>query len=179
MPLPNAVDWPAGDLRRLYLHWTAGDYTTVFPAYHACIALDPDGVPVVRVSGDLRASMRDVREPGPAYAAHTLGRNSYAIGLAVCGMRDARPDDFGAFPLLEPMVSLACATAARLCAFYGIPVDAAHVLTHAEAAVADGYFGCGADERWDIARLAPHPAPLRPADAALVGEALRARIRAS
>jgi hypothetical protein len=94
-------------------------------------------------------------------------------------MRDARPDDFGAFPLLDAMVTLGCATAAQLCAYYGIAVDAEHVLTHAEAAVRDGYFGSAADERWDIARLAPRPEPLEPAEAERVGDLLRARIRAS
>jgi hypothetical protein len=175
--LPN--EWPAGDLRRLYLHWTAGDYATVFPAYHFCIALDPHGVPVVHATHDLRANMRDVRSPGPAYAAHTAGRNSFAIGLAICGMRDAVPGDFGNFPLRDDMLALGCATAARLCAAYRIPIDPEHVATHAEAAVADGYFGSGQDERWDIARLAPAPEALRAAEAAEVGERLRGRIRAS
>jgi len=177
MRLPNA--WPPGDLRALYLHWTAGDYATVFPAYHVCIALDSRGEPVVHLTHDLRANMRDVREPGPPYAAHTAGRNSHAIGLAICGMRDATPHDFGAFPLLEPMLDLGCATAAGLCAFYGIAIEPAHVLTHAEAALADGYFGCGADERWDIARLSPRSAPLAPGDAARAGDQLRARIRSA
>jgi hypothetical protein len=53
------------------------------------------------------------------------------------------------------------------------------VLTHAEAAVADGYFGCGPDERWDIARLTPDVVPLVSSDAARAGDALRARIRAA
>jgi hypothetical protein len=176
MRLPNA--WPPGDLRSLYLHWTAGDYATVFPAYHVCIALDPRGSPAAFLTHDLRANMRDVRAPGPPYAAHTAGRNSFAIGLAIGGMRDATPQDFGAFPLREDMLALGCATAAELCAFYGIPIDAAHVLTHAEAAAADGYFGCGPDERWDIARLRPEPEPLRVRDAARVGDELRARVRA-
>ncbi len=179
MPLPNTPVWPPGDLRSLCLHWTAGDYATVYPAYHVCIALGPGGDPVAHVTHDLRANMRDVRQPGPSYAAHTSGRNSFAIGIGVCGMRDATPHDFGAFPLLDPMLGLACATAAELCAFYNIPIDADHVLTHAEAAVADGYFGIGDDERWDIARLEASPEPLEIGAAARVGELLRARIRAS
>jgi hypothetical protein len=53
------------------------------------------------------------------------------------------------------------------------------VRTHAEAAVEDGYFGDGADERWDIARLAPAPEPLHPREATATGDALRARIAAA
>jgi hypothetical protein len=175
--LPSLV-LPSGDLRYLYLHWTAGDYATAYPAYHVCVTL-AGGLPAVVQSNDVLANARDVREPGPPYAAHTSGRNSYAIGVAVCGMRDATPHDFGAYPLREDLLDLTCAAAARLCAAYAIPIDEAHVRTHAEAAVEDGYFGCGDDERWDVARLVPSGASLDARDAAVVGAVLRARIAAA
>jgi hypothetical protein len=175
--LPN--DWPPGDLRAIYLHWTAGDYVTTYPAYHFCVGLDGAGAALVTETHDLRANMRDVRGGNAPYAAHTAGRNSFAIGIAVCGMRDATPHDFGAFPLRDDLVGLACETAARLCATYAIPVVAAHVRTHAEAALDDGYFGSGADERWDIARLRPSSDPLVAGDAVRVGDALRSRIDAA
>lgn len=164
----------------MYLHWSGGDYATVYPAYHLCVALDAEGVPIVCETNDLRANMRRLRlEDETPYAAHTRGRNSFAAGLAVASMQAARPDDFGSFPLRDDLISALCAVAARVCAFYAIDVEAATVMTHAEAAVEDGYFGSGEEERWDIARLAPSPAPLHAAEAAAVGEYLRARIRAS
>jgi hypothetical protein len=175
--LPNG--WPAGDLRTIYLHWTAGDYATTYPAYHFCVGLDAAGLPILTSTHDLRANMRDLHGSDAPYAAHTAGRNSFAIGIAVCGMADATPHDFGAFPLRDDLVGLACETAARLCAAYAIPIDAIHVRTHAEAALEDGYFGCGAEERWDIARLVPSPEPLVASDAARIGDALRARIGAA
>jgi hypothetical protein len=179
--LPKWVpNFPDGPLERVYLHWSGGDYATVYSAYHLCVALDEDGEPIVCETSDLRANMRRLHvgaeEP---YAAHTRGRNSFAAGLAVAGMRDARPDDFGSFPLRHDLVTALCAVAARLCAFYAIEVEAATVMTHAEAALEDGYFGAEEDERWDIARLAPSPAPLQRAEAGMVGEHLRAMIRAS
>lgn len=178
MPLPNAGTYPPGDLRYAYLHWTAGDYAQTFAAYHFCIGYD-GRAPFVARSHDLRHNMRDVRQsPSRPYAAHTAGRNSYAIGFAVCGMRDASPSDFGDFALREDTLALLCATVAAVCRFYGIPIDARHVLTHAEAAVEDGYFGCGPEERWDIARLRPAREPLSPAEAERGGAVLRARIRA-
>jgi hypothetical protein len=67
--------------------------------------------------------------------------------------------------------------AAKLAANYSVPVDADHIMTHAEAAVRDGYFGTQPEQRWDIARLRPDPRPLVPQDAHDVGEELRARIR--
>jgi hypothetical protein len=179
MRLPSAGAFPSGDLRFVYIHWTAGDYTETFAAYHFCVGYDGRACFVVPTH-DLRDNMRDVRlHPGQPYAAHTAGRNSHAIGVAVCGMRGAVPHDFGAFALRPDALALLCATVAKACRFYGIAIDAEHVRTHAEAAVDDGYFGCGDDERWDIARLAPRAGPLVAADAARAGADLRLRIRAS
>jgi hypothetical protein len=173
-------DLPPGDLRYVYLHWTGGDYRTTFDAYHLCVGFDGTS-PFVRLTHDPRDNMRDVRlaSEASAYAAHTAGRNSYALGVAACAMRDATPHDFGDYPLRDDALALLCATVAAACRFYGIPIDAAHVRTHAEAAVEDNYFGCGDDERWDIARLQPASQALVPRDAATVGDALRARIAAA
>jgi len=175
---PNGEDFPPGDLRGIVLHWTAGDYRTVYPSYHFCVALDASDRPIAVATHDLRANMRDVTVGFEPYAAHTSGRNSYAIGLAICGMREATPYDFGPFPIRADVLALFCATAARLADAYAIPIDAEHVATHAEHAVADGYFGCGEDERWDVARLSPSPIPLQPDDARRAGDALRAMITA-
>jgi hypothetical protein len=163
-------------LRTVYLHWTAGDYAQTYDAYHFCIALR-DGVPVVVETRPVASNARDVRTPGEPYAAHVAGRNSFAVGVAVCGMRDATPHDFGPFPLRDDMVDAACALVADVCARHAIAIDAEHVRTHAEAAVDDGYFGAGEEQRWDVARLAPDPRPLEIADARAVGDQLRERIR--
>jgi hypothetical protein len=158
------------------LHWTAGDYRTVYPSYHVCIARDAADRPIAIATHDLRANMRDTRSGSEPYAAHTSGRNSFAIGIAICGMRDATPQDFGPFPLRADAIALCCQTAARLALAYDIPIDPEHVATHAEHAVADGYFGCGEDERWDVARLQAAPTALEPDDARRAGDALRAMI---
>ena len=164
------------DLRTVYLHWTAGDYEQTYAAYHYCIVLR-DGVPAVVATHPVEANARDLRTVYDDYAAHVAGRNSFAIGVAICGMRDATPHDFGPFPLRDDMLELACAHVAKMCETYGIAIDAAHVRTHAEAAVDDGYFGTGEDRRWDIARLVADARPLVAADARVTGDALRARIR--
>lgn len=166
---------PPGDLRAVSLHWTAGDYDEVFPAYHFCVAGAVE--PVIHHTHDLRDNMRDVRgDPDGPYAAHTRGRNSWSIGLAIAAMRDATPGDFGAFPLTEPQLDALCRVAARLAAFYRIPPAA--IRTHAEAALEDGYFGAAEEQRWDIARLRPAPEPLVAGEARAVGDLLRARIAA-
>ena len=168
-------DLPHGPIESVYLHWSGGDYATVFPSYHFCVALESGRI-VVAQTHDLRANMRDVSSAGE-YAAHTYQRNSFAAGLAFMGMKDATPSNFGAYPLTEALVDGLCRVAAVIVRFYGIEIDPQHILTHAEAAVIDGYFGAAEDERWDIARLSPASHALEPRDALKTGEELRRRIR--
>jgi hypothetical protein len=167
---------PAGDVRSLSLHWTGDDYEKVFQSYHFCVTGFQK--PWVHHTHDLRANMRDVRlaadEP---YAAHTFGRNSWSLGLAVAGMRAATPADFGSYPITAVQLGALCCVAARLAVFYAVPIAA--IRTHAEAALDDGYFGAGSDDvRWDIARFAPSPRPLGAAEARATGDNLRRQITA-
>jgi hypothetical protein len=156
------------------LHWTAGDYQTLFPAYHFCLR-GADDVEVA-ATHDLRANMCDLRAAGTAaYAAHTQGRNSFTAGVAICAMRGATPYDFGTYPLTPGQIEALCTVGAALARFYGIALAA--VRTHAEAALDDGYFGAsGAEVRWDIARLEAAPEPLSAREATTVGDRLRRRI---
>ena len=169
---------PAGRIDRLYLHWSAGNYQDVFPAYHFCVATDADGNVVVCQTNDIESNMRDVRrDPQAPYAAHTRGRNSFALGLSIMAMKDATPHDFGDYPLTDAILEGLCVVSARLARFYAIPIDEEHVLTHAEAALSEGYFGRGQHQRWDIARLAPASQPLETGEAGNVGSWLRSRIQ--
>ena len=177
------ADWPAefpeGRIERIYTHWSAHDYASVFPAYHFCVATDASGEIVVVNTHDPRANMRDVYErPEPAYAQHTRGRNSFAIGISVMSMEGSHPNDFGKYPLTEPLIDALCLVGAKIAAFYKIPVDAEHVMSHAEAARIEGYFGTAENERWDIARLVADARPLEPDDAVTAGDELRRRMRA-
>ena len=166
---------PPGRIDAVYMHWSAHDYQSVFPAYHFCVVLDANAQPVVVQTNDLRINMRNVREaPEQPYAAHTRGRNSWAAGLAVAAMRDATPSDFGRFPLTRAQLDGLVRVAAAVAEFYGIEPSA--IRTHAEAALEDGYFGAGEDERWDIARTAASPLPLDPSEAASTGDWFRERI---
>ncbi|BDE05772.1 hypothetical protein WPS_10480 [Vulcanimicrobium alpinum] len=167
---------PPGDLRAISLHWTAYDYERFFPAYHFCLTGARDVI--VHHTHDLRENMRDVRiDAGAPYAAHTRGRNSWSIGISIAAMQDATPADFGAYPITQAQREAMCVVAAALARFYRIVPEA--VRTHAEAALDDGYFGAGSDDlRWDIARFAPSPEPLVPAEAIACGAWFRERVRA-
>ena len=175
--LPNwSPALPPGDLRAIWLHWTGGGYEQIFPAYHFCLAGADDVV--VHATHDLCANMRGVRaDPAAPYAAHTAGRNSYAIGLAACAMEGATPAAFGPAPLTGAQCEALIVVCARLVRTYAIPLAA--VRTHAEAACEDGYFGAAQDQRWDIARIHPAPQPLAASEATAAGNWFRDRIAAA
>lgn len=167
-----------GRIERIYTHWSAHDYQSVFPAYHFCVATDRTGKIVVVNTHDVRENMRNVYEaPDEPYAAHTRGRNSFALGISIMAMEGSKPDDFGTYPLTEALIDGLCLAGAKLAKFYGVAIDADHIMSHAEAALHDGYFGTEPEQRWDIARLHPEPRPLEPHDAVAVGEELRALMR--
>jgi hypothetical protein len=171
-------DLPEGRIERIYTHWSAHDYRSVFPAYHFCVATNDGGEIVVVNTHDVRENMRNVYDaPDDPYAAHTRGRNSFALGISIMAMEGSKPDDFGAYPLTEPLIDGLCLVGARLAKYYNVSIDADHIMSHAEAALHDGYFGTKPEERWDIARLRPEKRPLVPQDGTDAGEELRSRMR--
>lgn len=171
-------DLPKGRIERIYTHWSAHDYQSVFPAYHFCVATTEGGDLVVVNTHDVRENMRDVYDaPDDPYAAHTRKRNSFALGISIMAMEGSRPDDFGPYPLTEDRIDGLCLVGAKLAKYYGVPIDAEHIMSHAEAALHDGYFGTLPEERWDIARLHAEPRALVPQDGIDVGEELRERMR--
>jgi hypothetical protein len=172
------LDLPQGRIEHIYTHWSAHGYHKVFPAYHFCVATTEPGEIVVVNTHDVRENMRNVYDtPEQPYAAHTRGRNSFAIGISIMSMEGAKPDDFGAYPLTEDLIDGLCLLGARLAKFYNVPIEADHVMSHAEAALRDGYYGTLPEQRWDIARLRPEARPLVPQDGIDVGEELRSRMR--
>jgi hypothetical protein len=167
-----------GPIDHIYTHWSAHDYASVYPAYHFCVAQTPSGIVVVNTH-DVRENMRNVYEqPETPYAQHTRGRNSHALGISIMAMEGATPADFGTYPLTEALIDGLCVVGARLAAFYNVPIDADHIMSHAECGVHEGYFGTEPDQRWDIARLVASDRPLVEQDALDIGEELRARMRA-
>ena len=169
---PGAID-------HIYTHWSAHDYASVYPAYHFCVVQPSSGIVVVNTH-DVRENMRNVYEqPEAPYAQHTRGRNSHAIGISIMAMEGATPSDFGKYPLTEALIDGLCVVGARLAAFYNVPIDAEHIMSHAECGVLEGYFGTQPEQRWDIARLVASDKPLIEQDALDTGEELRARMRAA
>ena len=131
-----------GKIKHIYLHWTAGRYNQFFDDYH--LNIDGDGK-VYRTCTSL-----DERK------AHTYQRNSGAIGISLCCALDAswqgQKPDLGSCPPTTMQLIAMAKVVAVLCAGLGIAIDADAVMTHAEAALVDGYgVGSGDSEtRWDL-----------------------------
>ena len=125
--------------KRIYLHWTAGHYGQFFRDYH--INIDQDG--------SIYVSTDDLDE----VKAHTWHRNTGAIGIAIACAYNATSNDLGPEPPTDAQITSLAAVVKTLCEALGLPIDADHVMTHAEAADLDGYGPATTVERWDLAIL--------------------------
>ena len=132
-----------GKIKHIYLHWTAGRYEQFFDDYH--LNIDGEGK-VYRTCSSL-----------DELKAHTYRRNTGAIGITLCCALDASwqgevPDLGSCPPTTLQLVALAKVVAV-LCVGLGLALDDSAVMTHAEAALVDGYgAGSGDSEtRWDLA----------------------------
>ena len=131
-----------GKIKHIYLHWTAGRYDQFFDDYH--LNIDGEGK-VYRTCSSL-----------DELKAHTYRRNTGAIGITLCCALDASwqgevPDLGSCPPTTLQLVALAKVVAV-LCVGLGLALDDSAVMTHAEAALVDGYgAGSGDSEtRWDL-----------------------------
>ena len=97
---------------KVYLHWSAGAYTTVFPDYHTNIKARRSLIkPWTRVAEVVRVHPYDRR-----LYHHTAYRNKDAVAISCCGAGNG-------YPILPQQIEVMCAEAARVCKQYNIPVD--------------------------------------------------------
>jgi N-acetylmuramoyl-L-alanine amidase len=118
-------------LKKICIHWTAGDYTASRferQFYHYLI---PATGKVV--SGKFAPAANIPPLVNGHYAAHCGGGNSYCIGVALCGMAGyVSPKNPGQYPLLKQQCESAWALVAKLCHEHDILVTPDTVFTHAE-----------------------------------------------
>ena len=145
---------------KIYLHWTAGGYDSVFSDYHINIT----------GSGKLYIATTDFSE----VLNHTYMRNTGSIGIAACCALNANTNDLGSCPptaqQIEAMSQLICVIAD----VWDLTIDKQRVMTHGEAADnEDGiypnyeYNGCPNGmygpkhncERWDLEFLGTSESP--------------------
>lgn len=167
-----------GDIRRVYLHWAVAPFGCTFKDYNFMVNL-VNGKWVIQTTGDPRDNVPGLTS-APTHS-HTWHRNSWALGIAIGGMDGATQSNFGKDAVELHELEYLCAAAAIVCKKYGVQANdyaskgqtGPHemtVMTHAEAAIQDGYFG----ERWDLAEF--EPGPISISGAYYHGDLLRRRI---
>ncbi len=167
----------------LYLHWSVEQWGCLDGNYNAEVDLE-NGAWVIKLTHPPIDNAIDISD-GP-YAAHTWHRNSHGFGLAITGMVDATTTDFGQEALQVHELEYLCAAAAAITRKYDLDsvgtnvrngVTEFNIMTHAEAAIMDGYFpGDSEPSRWDLARVAASDAPLSKDEARDTAAKLRHRI---
>lgn len=120
----------------VYLHWSAGHYHQIYDDYH--ISIDDDG------------SIYVVTDDFSTVLAHTWHRNTGAIGISLACGAFATSNDLGAEPPTDGQIENMAQVIAVLADALDIPVDAARIMTHAEAANLDDYGPNTTWERWDL-----------------------------
>ena len=155
-----------GSIDRLYIHWTAGHYDSVFDDYHINIT----------GAGETYLSTDDLT----AVLAHTWHRNTGAIGIALCCCVDATINcdgtfSFGSEPPTDLQIEKTAQVIAVLADVLGLPIDAEHVMTHAEVGDIDGYgpaeIGTKDFEKWDLWQLPDYDGEWRGGGEVLRGKA--------
>ena len=155
-----------GSIDRLYIHWTAGHYDSVFDDYHINIT----------GAGETYLSTDDLTE----VLAHTWHRNTGAIGIALCCCVDATIScdgtfSFGSEPPTDLQIEKTAQVIAVLADVLGLPIDAEHVMTHAEVGDLDGYgpaeIGTKDFEKWDLWQLIDYDGEWRGGGEVLRGKA--------
>lgn len=157
-------------IKRIHWHWTGGA-----PGINAKES-DSYNFVITWPEGEVIACVPVARQIPPlingAYAAHTRGANSNAIGISLDAMAGAveRPFKSGAYPVTQAQVDALVALSRKLGAQYGIPVTRATMLTHAEV---QGTLRIKQRNKWDIMWL---PGMAKTADPVMVGDMLRALV---
>lgn len=155
-------------MKRVVLHWTGGGpnpNAKDLRSYHFLISQDG-----TRHEGDSPPEA-NIPPLGKDYVRHAGGFNSWAIGVGMCGMLEARESPFsaGPYPITTKQYEEACKVVAELCKTYRIAVTRNTVLIHSEVLPR---FGAGIP-KWDVNWL---PGMTRPGDPVEMGDAFRARV---
>lgn len=105
---------------KIYLHWTAGNHTTVFADYHINITGD----------GSIYVTTDDFSE----IKNHTWRRNTGSVGVALCCCYGGGSSSLGGFPPTAKQIETMAQVIDRVATALWLTIDKNHVLTHGEAA---------------------------------------------
>ena len=134
---------------KLYCHWSAGDYNTIYSDYHINIGQD----------GSIDLTHDDLSK----VLAATYMRNTGSVAITMdCAVNAVGQYDLGPCPPTETQIESMAQVIAVLTDVLDLTIDLQRVMTHAEAADnLDGWEACKpygpahTVERWDLAVLHP------------------------
>lgn len=164
LPTLQNISAAAHGIKRIFLHWSAGNYGQAYDDYHICIDND----------GQIYLMCDDLNQ----LKSHTWHRNTNSIGMAILGAAGASANngydcDLGDQPPTSEQIESMSNAVAIICEALQIPIDYDHVTTHEEIATEDGYGpGSGDPEtRWDLWYLEDYDGEMKPGGDVIRGKA--------
>ena len=137
---------------KVYLHWSAGRYDSVFDDYHINIT----------GAGKIFVTTNDLSE----IKSHTWRRNTGSIGISLCCAYNATTNDLGEYAPTDIQIETIAKVIDVVATGLWLTINKEHVLTHGEAADNEDGIWChepygpkNGCERWDLEFLETSESP--------------------
>ena len=137
---------------KVYLHWSAGRYDSVFDDYHINIT----------GAGKIFVTTNDLSE----IKSHTWRRNTGSIGISLCCADNATSNDLGEYAPTNIQIETIAKVIDVVATGLWLTINKEHVLTHGEAADNEDGIWChdpygpkNGCERWDLEFLETSESP--------------------
>ena len=137
---------------KVYLHWSAGSYDSVFDDYHINIT----------GAGKIFVTTNDLSE----IKSHTWRRNTGSIGISLCCAYNATSNDLGEYAPTDIQIETMAKVIDIVATGLWLTINKEHVLTHGEAADNEDGIWChdpygpkNGCERWDLEFLETSESP--------------------
>lgn len=137
---------------KVYLHWSAGRYDSVFDDYHINIT----------GAGKIFVTTNDLSE----IKSHTWRRNTGSIGISLCCAYNATSNDLGEYAPTDIQIEMIAKVIDVVATGLWLTINKEHVLTHGEAADNEDGIWChepygpkNGCERWDLEFLETSESP--------------------
>ena len=137
---------------KVYLHWSAGRYDSVFDDYHINIT----------GAGKIFVTTNNLSE----IKSHTWRRNTGSIGISLCCAYNATSNDLGEYAPTDIQIETIAKVIDIVATGLWLTINKEHVLTHGEAADNEDGIWChepygpkNGCERWDLEFLETAESP--------------------
>ena len=141
-----------GRTPKVYLHWSAGRYDSVFDDYHINIT----------GAGKIFVTTNNLSE----IKSHTWRRNTGSIGISLCCAYNATTNDLGEYAPTDIQIETIAKVIDVVATGLWLTINKEHVLTHGEAADNEDGIWChdpygpkNGCERWDLEFLETSESP--------------------